>query len=165
MIEEQDMATLLVQACSKSKNHPPASTSALDLYTGYFFSIIKKAMREGEFDSSIDVCILSAEHGLIDATDDIEWYDRKMDRDRARDLAPQVRKSLQNRAAGDYDRIVVNVGEMYRRALDGIESEIDTQVHYIEGKGIGEKGHALKRVVRGDGDRLSSNRLAKSTHH
>ncbi len=35
------MSSLLVQGCSKSKNTPEEAVPALELYSGYFFKIIK----------------------------------------------------------------------------------------------------------------------------
>ncbi|MFD1635086.1 DUF6884 domain-containing protein [Haloplanus ruber] len=144
------MSMLLVQGCSKSKNQPEEAMSALNLYTGYFFKIIKKAMREDAFDDRVDVCILSAEHGIIDPDAEITWYDRRMDADRAAELAPKVREDLRERITGDYDRVIINVGSVYRRAIEGVDSSVDADIHYIEGEGIGVKGHILKRVVRGE---------------
>lgn len=146
------MPSLLVQGCSKSKNRPGEAVPALELYDGYFFKIIKKAMREGEFDDQLDICILSAEHGLIDSNTEIEWYERRMDAERANELAPDVQTALRNRVTDSYDRIVINVGGAYAQALDGVESSLDADVHYIEGDGIGFKGSILKRVVRGDAE-------------
>lgn len=150
------MSSLLVQGCSKSKNEPGKPVPALDLYSGYFFKIIKKAKREGDFNEKIDLCILSAEHGIIDPTDEISWYDRRMDQNRAAELASDVKAELVERADG-YDRIIVNVGGSYNRALEGIESMLDVPVCFVEGDGIGYKGSTLKRVVHGDLDALDTN--------
>jgi cytoplasmic iron level regulating protein YaaA (DUF328/UPF0246 family) len=144
------MATLLVQSCSKSKNQPPEAVPAVDLYSGFFFRIIKKAMREEVFIDEIDLCILSAKHGLIDADSRIEWYDQRMDSERADELAPAVRRDLYERVTDTYDTVVINVGKVYQRALDDVVSELDADVYYIDGEGIGEKGHRLKRLIRGD---------------
>jgi len=143
------MSSLLVQGCSKSKNEPGEPVPALDLYSGFFFKIIKKAKREGEFDEDIGLCILSAEHGLIGPDDEISWYDRRMDADRAAELAPEVEAEIVERA-DDYDRVIVNVGGDYNRALAGVESVLDIPVRFVEGDGIGYKGSVLKRVIRGD---------------
>ncbi|NIC00931.1 DUF6884 domain-containing protein [Halobacterium sp. R2-5] len=150
------MSSLLVQGCSKSKNEPGEPVPALDLYSGFFFKIIKKAKREEEFDEDIDLCILSAEHGLIDPDDEISWYDRRMDANRAADLAPEVKKRIVERA-DDYERIIVNVGGDYNRALEGVESVLDVPVYFIEGDGIGYKGSILKQLVRGDLEALETN--------
>lgn len=151
------MSSLLVQGCSKSKNEPGNAVPALDLYSGFFFKIIKKAKREGEFDENIDLCILSAEHGLISPSEKITWYDRRMDTGRAAELAPDVTADIATRVNGTYDKVIVNVGGPYNRALKDIESVLDIPVHFIEGEGIGYKGSVLKKVIRGNFDALEAN--------
>ena len=154
--QQQGMSSLLVQGCSKSKNEPGKPVPALDLYSGFFFKIIKKAKREGAFNEDIDLCILSAEHGLIDTKDEISWYERRMDQDRAAELAPEVRDELVERA-DDYDSVIVNLGGTYNRALEGVESALEIPIYFVEGDGIGYKGSVLKRVIRGDLDSLDAN--------
>lgn len=145
------MPTLLVQSCSKSKIEASDPVPAVDLYSGYFFKIIKKARRDGAFDSDIDVCILSAKYGLIDADREIEPYDRRMNAERARELADDVQKDFRERVCeSDYDRVVVNAGKYYRRALDGIGDDVACEIDWISGDGIGTKGRLLKQFVRGD---------------
>jgi len=139
--------TLLVQSCSKSKNQPDGTVSAVDLYSGFFFRILKKARREDAFDSDVDLCILSAAHGIIDPDEKIAWYDQEMSAARAAELAPAVARDLAERAPS-YDRIVVNAGEVYRSALQ--ELDVEVPVYYIDGGGIGEKGHVLKQFIRDD---------------
>lgn len=151
------MPALLVQACSKSKNNPEGPVPALDLYSGYFFKIIKKSIREGQFDDRLDISILSAEHGLIGAETEVGWYDRRMDRSRAAELVPTVQAGLRDRVDGTYETVFVNVGSVYRRALGDLEDALDADVHYIEGDGIGYKGQTLKRVVRGNFDAVIDN--------
>jgi len=144
------MATLLVQSCSKSKNEVSGKAHALDVYSGYFFKIIKKAMREDELCPDMDVCILSAEYGLIDAETEIKWYDRRMDRQRARELVSDVTSDLHERVVDNYDRVIVNVGEVYKKAIDDGLSTLDVDVYYIQGEGIGVKGSRLKGLIRGE---------------
>lgn len=150
LIKAVPMSTLLVQSCSKSKNCPSESVPALQLYSGYFFKIIKKAIDDGAMPESLDICILSAEHGLVDANEEIGWYDRRIDEARATEIAPNVRRRLSERVADGYDRVVINVGRDYRTALTGVEEELNVPVHYVQGGGIGEKGAVLKRLVRGN---------------
>jgi len=150
------MSPLLVQSCSKSKQEPDKPVQALDLYSGFFYNIIKKAKREGEIRSDIDICILSAEHGLIDSDTEIEWYDRRMDSKRAKELAPKVKAEFKRRVEEEYELVIINAGEAYRKALTGVEDTVNADVHYIEGDGIGYKGHALKRIIRGDFEPLTN---------
>lgn len=154
------MSVLLIQSCSKSKNHLDGPVSALDLYSGYFFKIIKKAMRENVFDERIDISILSAEYGLIDAETEIEWYDRRMDSERAKELAPAVQRELRSKVDDTYRMIIVNLGSTYQLALEGLESNIRPEVYHVEGDGIGRKGHTLKKVIRGDLQAVKPNPIA-----
>jgi len=150
------MSTLLVQGCSKSKNQVTEPVPALELYSGFFFKILGKAIRCGEFDADIDIAILSAEHGLINAETPITHYDRRMDSQRARELRSEVANGLFDRVEEGYDRVVLNLGKTYRLAVTEFAHKSPVPVEQISGGGIGEKGHALKRFIRGDGSVLSS---------
>ena len=142
------MQTLLIQSCSKSKREPGEPVPALELYSGYYYKIIKKAKREGDFDSDIDICILSAEHGLIDSDTDLVFYDQKMDSERAIEIRDEVKMAIKSRVdTNTYDEILINMGQPYKEAIEGIEDEIDTPVHFIEGK-LGERGQKLKQRIR-----------------
>lgn len=144
------MAILLVQGCSKTKKSVSEPVEAFELYDGYYYKIIKKAIRKDEFHADLDICILSAEHGLLDPDDPIVTYDRKMDRERAEELRSDVISELQMRIEnGGYDTVLLNLGETYRRAVAGFESHTDATVRTFEG-GLGERGHYLKNVIRGD---------------
>jgi hypothetical protein len=143
------MSSLLVQSCSKSKQQPGVSVPALELYSGFFFKIIKKAKREGAFDDDIDLCILSAEYGLIDPSTEIDWYDRRMDADRAKNLAPSVKSDLRERVTEEYDGVIINAGKDYRQTIVGIDPDFPTPIYAVDGVGIGDKGNTLKRLIRG----------------
>lgn len=143
------MTTLLVQGCSKSKRDSESPLPAIDIYTGYYFKILKKADREGETRAGLDVRILSAEHGLLQPDDRIEPYDRRMRPSRADELRESVLETVSRLVAErEYDRIVVNLGEAYREATRGLESRVSARVVRLCG-GLGERGSQLKRIVRG----------------
>ena len=142
------MQTLLVQSCSKSKIEPSEPVPALELYSGYYYKIIKKAKREGDFDPNIDICILSAKHGLIHSDTNLSFYDKRMDSERALEIRDEVKEALKSRIhTHTYDEVLINMGQPYREAIHGIEDEIDTPVHIIEGK-LGERGQKLKQRIR-----------------
>lgn len=144
------MSTLLVQSCSASKNRMKEPTPAMDVYSGYFFKIIKKAAREQAMRDDLDIRILSAKYGLLDPEDCIEYYDQKMDRSRAAELRDSVITDIETQIDKyGYSRIVVNLGEPYKKAIEGLDQRVDPEVLFIEGDGIGNKGHELKRFIRG----------------
>lgn len=143
------MSTLLVQSCSKTKNQARSPGPALDIYSGYYYKILKKAIDEEEFVDWLDICILSAKYGLLDTDEEIEVYDRRMDTSRAKELRPRVTEQLRSRVTTHgYEKVVVNAGEAYRRAID--MDALPVPVYEMRGDGLGEKGHYLKRFIRGE---------------
>jgi len=139
--------TLLVQGCSDAKNDGPAE--AFDLYDGYYYRILKKAKREDTFDQSIDILILSAKYGLLRPDIVIEKYDREMSSERASMFRKQGLPTDLAYLAGEYDRVVVNLGATYREAIDGFEEDVAVPVTYLSGQ-LGERGSDLKSFVRTD---------------
>lgn len=145
------MSHLLLQSCSASKREVDGALPAFELYSGYFYKILKKSIRDGEFRSDVDIAILSAKHGVLDTDDEIEYYDRRMDDERARELNSSVVDSVARRVNdADHERIVVNLGREYQRAVRGLSDRVETPIAKIAGGGIGEKGSALYEFIRGD---------------
>lgn len=145
------MPSLLVQSCSATKNQVMEPTRALDVYDGYFFRIIKKAKREGAFESDVDICILSAKYGLIDAEEAITTYDRRMTPSRAEELRDSVTDSIRKRVKEEkYGEVVLNLGKDYLGAVGDLPEHSDVDTLKIRGDGIGQKGKQLKRFVRSD---------------
>lgn len=145
------MPTLLVQSCSNRKQDVAGEDDAIDIYDGYFFRIIKKAMREDDFRDDIDICILSAEYGLIEEETEISPYDREISPSRAEELSEEVTNEIISRVDQEnYEELILNVGNQYERALSNLNKRVSIPVHAIQGDGIGEKGSTLKRVVRGE---------------
>ena len=142
------MTPLLIQSCSATKESVDTPVPALDLYDGYFFRIIKKALRADQFQTGLDIIIISAEHGIVETNDKIGYYDRRMDTDRANELNDEVVSAIAKRVTdNEYDKVWVNLGKDYLPAVDGIEAAVDVPIRYIEGSGIGMKGKRLKHLV------------------
>lgn len=142
------MSSLLIQSCSATKQNVENSVQALDLYDGYFFRIIKKAVRTNRFQPGLDIVIISAKHGVVEPDDKIEYYDQRMDTEQAQKLNADVVETIVNKATrNEYNKIWVNLGKDYRPAVDGLEAAVNVPVNHIEGDGIGMKGKQLKRLV------------------
>jgi hypothetical protein len=142
------MSELLVQGCSETKKEVSGSVPAFELYSGYYYKIIKKAIREGEYKQEMDICMISAKHGLLNRDDEIETYDQEMEKERAEELRTEIVPKLQEKInSEDYRRVILNLGEEYRRAVEGFQSDTSIKVIEIEG-GLGERGHKLKKIIR-----------------
>lgn len=143
--------TLLLQSCSARKVETGNQLPALERYDGYFFRIIKKAIRDGAFDTSLDLRILSAKYGILSPDDHIEYYDQKISTDRAIDLRgdtiSELRQLIQTKG---YEKVVINMASEYRHVIRGFDEGFDIIVHEVNGTGIGEKGHKLKHLIRTD---------------
>ena len=142
------MSSLLLQACSKTKRETETPTKAMDVYNGYYFKIIKKAIHEGCFDDCIDIYILSAKYGVVDPTDEITTYDYKMDQDRAKQLNEEVVSKIEKEFnKKDYQYLIINLGQPYQEAVSGIENRINGEIVRLSG-GLGERGAELKQLIR-----------------
>lgn len=142
------MTELLIQSCSKRKRENKDALSALERYDGYFFRILRKSKREQLWPQDMDLVILSAKYGIIHADDTVQYYDRKMTETRAKKLNGEVLIDIKSHVKDhDIQRILVNVGSTYRVALEGLEKVVEPPVQWIEGDGIGSKGHQLKTIL------------------
>lgn len=120
----------------------------MDVYSGYYFKIIKKAMDEECFDNNIDICILSAKYGLLDPTDEITTYDYRIDQDRAQELNEDVVSEIEHKFdTQNYQQLIVNLGQPYQEAVSGIEDRINGEIVRLSG-GLGERGSQLKQLIR-----------------
>ena len=148
------MSSLLIQSCSATKNQVTEPTRAMDVYDGYFFKIIKKAKRERSFCSDIDIRILSAEHGILHPEEEIIDYDRRMTSSRADELRQSVTDDLHELISQNkYEKVVMNMGSVYTRAVGDITEKNGIDVTPITGDGIGTKGRKLKRFIRNDANK------------
>lgn len=139
---------LLVQSCSKSKKQAEEPVPALELYSGYFYKIIKKARREGKIRPDLDIRILSAKYGLLEPDTEITTYDLRMDSKRAAELSDSVPDELAAIVeTTKHNQILVNMGKEYQQAIAGFDSHIDANVKYLSGR-LGERGSKLKQIIR-----------------
>jgi len=142
------MASLLIQSCSATKQNVETAVPALDLYDGYFFRIIKKALRADQFRPGLDIIIISAKHGVVEPDEKIGYYDQRMDTERAKELNDEVINTIASHVTQEgYEKLWINLGKDYLPAVDGVEDAVDVPVDCIEGCGIGMKGKQLKHLV------------------
>ncbi|QLG50656.1 DUF6884 domain-containing protein [Natrinema halophilum] len=142
------MTSLLIQSCSATKEAVDTPVPALDLYDGYFFRIIKKAVRTNRFQPGLDITIISAKHGVVEPDDHIGYYDQEMDTERANELNDEIIDAIASKVVEhEYEKVWVNLGKDYMPAVDGIDEAVDVPVLHIEGSGIGMKGKQLKHLV------------------
>lgn len=144
-----DAAFCLLVSCSQRKRLVEQPISALELYDGYYYRIIRKLMREGHFSASIDIIIISTKYGLLQPSDPILPYDWKMTARRAAEIRDEVLAELAP-VFGEkrYQEVFVNLGRHYLRGIEGFDSLLPdaTKVIYAGG-GIGRRGSQMKKWI------------------
>jgi len=131
---------LLIISCSKRKKSMHESRPAIEVYDGPIYRALRK--RFGHVVTlPVDIYIVSAKYGLIEAKHEIEPYECEMTVRRAFELREAVSATLSGiLQKKKYREVFVNVGAKYRVALGAIESAIgeDTRLAFAEG-GIGQR--------------------------
>lgn len=96
----------------------------------------------------LQLCFLSAEFGLLEATENVPQYDRKMDAKRFAELA--YNEAMRGRAreiVGDAEEILVYGGKPYRQLiLEWFPVETVTEIVGLD-RGCGDHFSALKEYL------------------
>lgn len=148
MVKEKnpDPHYLLIIACSQRKRSDNGLLPAIERYDGVNFRVLHKAKREGYFPENLDILILSAKYGLIEASTPIENYDLKMTKQQAMGLQGQVSKDLDKYLSKmSYEEIFVNLGKTYliTIASSGKIPKLNEKIVYAT-SGIGQKMAQMK---------------------
>lgn len=134
--------TLIVISCSARKRDLGRAAPAEEIYDGVFYQVLRKARREGRISDLVDVLILSAKYGVIQPCTRIAYYDQRMTRERAIQLAPLVGKQMRRfLREGSYRHIRINVGAGYALAMSGMPELVSAE--WAAG-GIGQRAALLK---------------------
>src|ERR1700752_2262721 len=108
------MKSLLLMACSRRKLRAKNPLPALERYDGVSYRVIRKAQREGAMRRNLDIKIISAKFGLIDASCPVPYYEQRITKKRATELQSEVCYALdQTLRQNDYEEIYVDVGIDY----------------------------------------------------
>ncbi|MCL4299228.1 MAG: peroxide stress protein YaaA [Anaerolineae bacterium] len=140
---------LLILACSQRKRPDPGLLPAMERYDGGSYRILHKIKREGHWPKNLDVLILSAKYGLIEASTPIADYEQRITRERASQLKPQVIQTLQNYSQQNtYSEVYVDLGQDYLSAIEGFEKFFSgSSITRVKGR-IGERLKSLKSWLK-----------------
>lgn len=109
------MAKIVLISCSSEKRC--CRSKAQDLYKGALF---RKSLQYARSLGPDEIYILSAKHGLFRLDDEIEPYDKtlnKMSSDEIRQWADSVLKKLKELTDVESDEFVILAGDKYRKEL------------------------------------------------
>lgn len=130
---------LLIISCSKRRRLTHERRPAIEVYDGPIYRSLRKRFNPISI-LPVDICIVSAKYGLIEAKCKIEPYEHEMTIKRALELRGAVSTKLGEMLQREkYREVFVNLGAKYRVALGDIEGSIgkDTRLTFAKG-GIGQ---------------------------
>lgn len=124
---------LIIISCSARKLDTQKPTPAIDLYTGVFYGVLKKALREHpELKNRITVAIVSAKYGLMSSDTPITTYDLKMTPQIATKQKNANTKRLFEIVKRTKPQVIFSVmGKTYQDSIDF--SVIDVPVKCVSG--------------------------------
>ena len=136
---------LLIMSCSQRKRSDLGLLPAIERYDGGSYRVLRKAKRDGYWPKNLDVLIVSAKYGLVEASTPIADYEQRMTRNRAAELQPQVSQRLRDLLqANTYDEIYVDLGQDYWPAVQDLECHFgNNSIVYAKGR-IGQRLANLK---------------------
>lgn len=139
---------LLILACSARKRVDAELLPAIERYDGICYRVLRRWLRNAPVAvrSSVDILIMSAEFGLICKNTPVPYYDRKMNLQRALELAPRSVQILRECCtAADYSEIFLAMGSVYLKGVSPIEQWLPPQVRLCcTSGGIGRQAAQLR---------------------
>jgi hypothetical protein len=113
----------LILGCTEAKRKDDDDLPAWERYNGPTFQVMRRFLREAEPQlQDVDIYILSAEYGLIDADQPVADYDRRMTTARATELRPEVSKRLREILGQGYDEVFISLSRAYLEAVDDLDT-------------------------------------------
>ncbi len=135
---------LLIVSCDKKKAKKLHNMKlpAIKAYQGPIFQVIRKAKREGRWNSNISIGIISAKYGFLRENHLIEYYDQRMTLMVSNLHNPVVIQAIiQWYEEENFQIIYVLMGKDYLNAVNGLKEALDTEViiENMGGLGIGQR--------------------------
>lgn len=158
--------SLLIIGCSQRKRSDPGLLPAIIRYDGPSFLVLRRFLRQCPSKlPPINVCILSAEFGLISHHHLIPYYDRRMTATRAQQLRSGVLAELENVVKSRlYQEIFISIGRDYLQAINGYETILPANLNIrIASGSLGRKLSQLHDWLYGKPPDITCG-LPKSLH-
>ncbi|MCP5495889.1 MAG: hypothetical protein H7A23_15150 [Leptospiraceae bacterium] len=139
---------LVILGCSANKVAEPDLLPALSRYDGPYYRVINKFLRSSIWPTNLSVGVLSAKYGLIGGLTQIEYYNQKMNRDRASELKSSTTGTVL-KWSEKHKNISLLLGKDYLEALNFDILKKNKIAHKIVNGPIGLKLNHLHGLLRG----------------
>lgn len=126
------MNRCLLLSCTQTKREDEGLLPTIDRYDGPSFRVVRRFLSDDQSKAgSLDIYVLSAQYGLIDADTPIANYERRMTTARAKELRDDVLAELKAILNRDYDELFILLGRSYRQAIEGLDDLIPSGTKVI----------------------------------
>ena len=122
---------LILTSCSAKKKKTPERMKANDLYNGDLFNLVKKFAKRNNFTFRI----ISAKYGLISPDEDIEYYNKTIENNEDIQQLQELVNPKLNKLLNNYDKILLIMGEDYKKILDPLKN--DKFIYFFDKRGLG----------------------------
>lgn len=138
---------LIIISCSARKKDTAKPVPAIELYTGVFYGVLRKALEEyPELSGKIEVAIVSAKYGLMTSDTLVTNYDLKMTPQiAARQRSVNTKRLVELTNKAKPQAIFSVMGKTYQDSIDF--SLIDVPVKRMSGS-LGYLLHDFKTLLR-----------------
>lgn len=127
---------LLVLSCSSSKRTEKGDLSAIERYDGPSFRVLRKFVREHSADALPLIYVLSAEFGLIPASQPIPYYDHRMTFHRAEQMNAGILEQFEQTVKSRrLDKLFLSMSRHYELALKGYEDRLPPNIEVVLSRG------------------------------
>jgi len=141
---------IIVAESQRRKQDPKEPIPAIDRFTGVYFRILKKYLREGKL-LNTDILIVSQKWGILKAQDKVKYNKPTNTLDFKKSLKETQKNNLETLKnifeKKNYDQIYVNVGAEFTKLIDGFEDLTSAKVIYARGPGLGPKAQHMKKYI------------------
>ena len=156
ILKEVSPNEVLILPCGSAKNPADCAVEAFERYSSPMWNEARKAMGGPKNipkflkDMGVDLKILSAEHGLMDAGKRIENYDRELTPERLEEIKGDeaLRGTISNTLAQyDPDKIFLGTPSKYTKLITDIMGRNYKSV-FPEGSGIGKQKQGIVNYLK-----------------
>ncbi|MHA2272269.1 MAG: hypothetical protein ACXACI_10425 [Candidatus Hodarchaeales archaeon] len=113
--------SLLVVACSATKSSHEDMLAAILRYQGMAYIPLKMLLLEKSWPSNVDLWIVSAKYGLLQALQPIPHYDERLTEATLDERKRLIQKQLSNVEVSRYNHCMLNVPKLYNKICEPLE--------------------------------------------
>ena len=139
---------LLFLSCSQQKRTTPDLLPAIERYDGPAFRVVRNFRRDNFAEKSIiDIFIISAEYGILEASKEIPFYDRRLTSRRVNEIRPLIENKIKHISKENhYDDLFISASQAYLEALGTYQNYIQNNTRITLSSGSpGKKLGELRR--------------------